>query len=138
MKCVKDFNDKCLKGRTHLAIDIALNNGKRFVDKRCNNPKDRADFLTHVKCIVSKDKLEPLHICADKHLVMLTKLRDIPKPDRVASLCCISHLSQGCLRSMFKKSCNEDTQNYWDDAWDELVSQSGSIQFSLINILFSD
>ena len=122
IKCVHDFNNNCLTGKAHMAVEIALNNGNAFIDKRCNNPKDRAEFLQHVHCIVPKDKMEALHMCADKHLVMMTKLKEIDKPDRIAALCCTAHLSQECMRQGFKKHCNEDTQGYWDDAWDELVS----------------
>ncbi|CAG2163074.1 unnamed protein product, partial [Oppiella nova] len=119
-KCVSDFNDRCLKGNIQMAIKIALKNGERFIDKRCNVGKDRNEFLSHIKCLSPKEKMEPFHLCADKHLVMLTKLKEIPKGERIASLCCITHVSQDCLRQKFKSVCGEDTASYWDDSWNEL------------------
>ncbi|XP_054159979.1 uncharacterized protein LOC128958189 [Oppia nitens] len=130
MKCVSDFNDLCLKGNVQMAIKIALNNGKKYMDKRCNNPKDRSDFMKHVQCLSPKEKMEPFHVCADKHLVMLSKLRDVTKEDRVPTLCCITHLSQDCLRKQFQSTCGEDTANYWDDSWNELVEENMSFACS--------
>ena len=36
-----------------------MTNAGKHLDKRCNDPKDRKEFLSHVKCLLPKEKMEP-------------------------------------------------------------------------------
>ena len=123
LSCVRSFVNTCLNGFVKQTTDLALSNGAKHLDRRCDNPKDRQDFLAHVKCLSSKEKMEPFHVCADKNLVMMEQVMGMGDEDSVGAGCCIFHLFQDCIRQRNKEICGEETTDYWDEVINEIVRQ---------------
>jgi len=94
---------------------------ERHLDKRCNDPQDRKEFLTHAKCLLPREKMEPFHVCIDKNLVMMEKLKDVAVEDRIPTSCCIFHFAQECIRKNNKAICGQETSDYWDQIINEVV-----------------
>lgn len=99
-----------------------MTNAGNHLDKRCNDPKDRSEFMSHMKCLLPREKMEPFHICVDKNLVMTEKLRGLPKEHMIASSCCIFSYFKECIRKNNKQICADETTDYWDEVFDEIVS----------------
>jgi len=122
VKCLNDFASTCIEGWIQQVFKVGLTNAAKHFDKRCNGAKDRSEFLSHVKCLLPKEKMEPFHICADKDLVMMEKLKDVKLDDRIPASCCIFHYFQDCIRQNNKAICGEETTDYWDQIINEYVN----------------
>ncbi|CAG2112568.1 unnamed protein product, partial [Medioppia subpectinata] len=126
IKCLQDFTNNCLKGFVQAAIKMAVGNADKHLMKRCDNPDDRKEFLKHVSCLKDKQKMEPMHICAEKNAVMMETLMNVDLADRIPAGCCIFHSFQDCIRQNMKTQCGDDAKDYWDEVINEIAEDSVS------------
>lgn len=88
---------------------------------RCEKSDERQEFMDHVKCLLPREKMEPLNICSDKHLVMMETVKDMPAEDRMPATCCIFFKFKECILAKTKGICGDVTSDYWDDVLAEIV-----------------
>ncbi|RWS30862.1 hypothetical protein B4U80_08056 [Leptotrombidium deliense] len=63
-----------------------------------------------MKCIVSRERSEPVHQCMDKWTVMMQFiLNKVSRRDHFRSSCCAFHLFRSCLVSEVDKACKSTT-----------------------------
>ena len=122
MECIQGFVNQCLSGVVKQTTELVMKNNAKHLERRCDNPKDRQDFLNHIQCLSSKEKAEPFHICADKNLAMMEMVLNMDGEEAANAGCCIFHVFQDCIRQRNKEICGEETTDYWDEVINEIVS----------------
>lgn len=88
---------------------------------RCDNEKERAEFLKHVQCFSDKAKADAIRLCADKHMVMMEKVVDFPKELRLGGSCCSSHALRECVMNHINNLCPGETGEYFDELIRDVV-----------------
>ncbi|XP_054160026.1 uncharacterized protein LOC128958235 [Oppia nitens] len=125
IKCAGDYADTCLNGLAQSVTRIIVKNFDSHMHKRCNQPKDRADFIDNVKCFLPKEKMKPLYVCYDKYIKSMDIAVHMPKTDAFMPLvCCGFHLFKQCVLTETKKICSDAHAEYWDDVYDEISAEA--------------
>ena len=119
---MKNYADQCVKGFPKEVMDLVISNMKDHLQTRCNDAKEKADFVENAKCFTPREKMEPLFVCTDKHIKMWELAMTMGKDDHVFGACCGYQLFKRCVVAATKQTCGEGQSQYWDDMFDEVVS----------------
>ena len=101
---------------------MILTNMALHMEERCNNPKDRAEFIENARCFLPKEKMKPLDICSDKHTRYIEIASKMGKDNHVAGTCCGYFLFKQCIVNEAKILCGGGHSQYWDEIFDDVVS----------------
>ena len=123
-----DHARECAKGALKSITIKVMNDLENHLHTRCDNPAERAEFLKHVGCFSDSSKADPIRLCADKHMVMMEKVSNFPKPLRLGGACCSSHALRECAINHITNLCSGETGDYFNDMISDIVS----------NIIFID
>lgn len=104
------------------AITIkVMNDLEGHLNTRCDSPDHRAEFLKHTQCFTDPGKADAIRLCADKHMVMMEKVSNLPKELILGGACCSSHSLRDCAISKITELCSGETGDYFNDMINEVV-----------------
>lgn len=101
---------------------MILTKGENHLKGRCNDNKQKEIFLKNIACLSPRSKVEPIDECSDKGIIMLEKLRDIPKDKRLGGICCTMHFIRECAAQKISAICGQETVEYFEGILEEVVS----------------
>lgn len=124
LKCLADHARDCAKGAMKSLTIKVMNDLERHLHTRCDNPDERAEFLKHVQCFHDQSKIDSVRLCADKHMVMLEKVSNLPKPLRLGGACCSSHSLRDCAINKITSLCSGETGDYFNEMIGEIAEEN--------------
>ena len=122
---MREYSATCLEGFPQQVSNMILTNMGLHMERRCNNPKDRSEFIENAKCFLPIEKKKPMDICSDKHTKYMELATTMGKDDHIPGTCCGYQLFRNCIVDKTKEVCGEGHSQYWDDIFDEVVCYLG-------------
>ena len=92
------------------------------MEKRCDNPKDKKDFVQYVGCLLPKDqKMKTINVCNEKHTKMIELAIEMGEDGHIHGSCCAYYLFRHCVLDEINKICGEGHRQFWDEIFDDVV-----------------
>ncbi|UXI14490.1 putative ATP-dependent RNA helicase DDX46-like [Sarcoptes scabiei] len=124
LKCLTDYAKECSKGPVRAVATKLSNDLEKHLHARCDDPGQRGELLKHIQCFKDQSKADAIRLCSDKHMVMMEKVSNLPKPLRVGGACCSSHSFHECVIGHITKLCSGETGDYFSDMVDDVAEEN--------------
>ena len=95
---------------------------KIYLKGRCKDNKEKELFLKNSACLNPPSKAQPIYECVDKGIIMLEKMKNISKEQRMDGVCCVMHFMRECSISKFQVICPSETVQYFEGILEEILS----------------
>ena len=120
---IKAFGETCLTGFPKEAMKILLKSMKDHMEKRCDNPKDKAEFIQYVGCLSPKEeKMIAINICSEKHTKMISLALEMGEKGHIHGSCCSFYFFKHCVLEQIEHLCSGGHRQFWDEIFDDIVS----------------
>ncbi|XP_054158427.1 uncharacterized protein LOC128956738 [Oppia nitens] len=113
IKCLHQYSRTCLPTFPRQALGIFLYDMKQVINKRCNIPYMRINFLEYAKCWWPRERLHKTNVCVDKHIAQLEYIGKHVDPEfQIPAICCTSHQRHDCIKREISDICDDQNVEY--------------------------
>ena len=122
---IKDVLKTCLKPFPRTVAGMIVRGTRKVARLNCNDPKEKADVVNHLRCVLGGNKIDKFHDIMDRFTKKLHVIRhSVPTDKKIDVTCCEYLREKDALEAATMQFCPTPSVRYAMDLVDRMMREA--------------